>query len=156
MRGVLLAGLVLAVLLAQACGGDADDGDATSTPVSTSGSTPGPTGAPAASPTSSTQAITFAQTYEVSYQVEREDGQWEIRLVPLASRVETYCADEPQWSARESGEGSWRVFAECQKLESVPADNPLVFEFLFYPEIGLVTPWNYPAHVAHSDYPWNP
>jgi hypothetical protein len=152
MRGILLASLVLALVLIQACGGDADEDGDTPTP----GSTPISTTAPSTSSASSSEAIAFAQTYDVPHQVEREDGQWEITVVPLASRVEEYCENEPEWYARDVGKGNWRVFAECQKQEVVLAENPLIFEFLFYPEVDLVLPWNYPAHVAQSDYPWKP
>jgi hypothetical protein len=103
---------------------------------------------------SSDEVIAHVQAYQVAYQVDRPDGLYALDVVPLASRIDTFCADTPRWSAEESGGGNWRVFAECQKEESVPTTNPLIFELLFYPAVDLVAPWNYPAHVAHSDYPW--
>jgi hypothetical protein len=148
VRGALFSGLLLAIVLVQACGGNGDEIAPSPTPTSTVVAT--------ASPMSSAQAIDFVQAYEVTQRVEREDGLWEVALVPLASRVEEYCADTPRWSTRDSGGGNWRVFAECQKQESVPADNPLIFEFLFYPHADYVVPWNYAAHVAQSEYPWLP
>jgi hypothetical protein len=148
VRGVVFCGLLLAAVLVQACGGNGEEAALSPSPASTVVAT--------ASPMSSTQAIDFVQAYQVTHRVDREDALWEIILVPLASRVGEYCADTPRWSARESGGGNWRVFAECEKQESVPAENPLIFEFLFYPDTDYVVPWNYAAHVAQSEYPWVP
>lgn len=139
MRTLLTAAIFAAVLL-QACADNEHDGQPTPTTTGTS-------------QMSADQIVAFVQEYEVAQNVERPDGLWEITIVPLASRVEGFCLDLPKWSTRE-GATSWRVFAECTKQKDVPADNPLRFEWLFYPDIGFVGPFNHPAHVAQYQYPW--
>jgi len=139
MRALLTAAIFAAGLL-PACAGNDHDGQ------------PSPT-ATGTAQMSSSEVVAFVQQYQVAQNVERPDGLWEITIVPLASRVEGFCLDSPKWSARE-GATSWRVFAECTKQKDVPADNPLRFEWLFYPDIGLVSPFNHPAHVAQYQYPW--
>lgn len=100
---------------------------------------------------SSAEVISYVQEYRVP---ERVEGQlWQAALVPLVSRVEKLCMDTPKWSARE-GTLSWRVFAECTKEESIPADNPLRFEWLFYPGSSSVMPHSHAAHVAQYQDPW--
>lgn len=102
---------------------------------------------------SSGEVVAFVQEYQVGQNVERPDGLWEIAMVALGSRVDDFCLDSPRWSARETST-SWRVYAECTKEETVPADNPLRFEWLFYPDMGLVMPFSHAAHVAQYQYPW--
>jgi len=113
-----------------------------------------PTPSPVATPTpvmSSAEVISFVQQFQVPERVEGE--LWQAPLVPLASRVEKLCMDRPTWSARE-GTVSWRVFAQCTKEESIPAENPLRFEWLFYPDSSLVMPHSHEAHVAQYQDPW--
>jgi hypothetical protein len=139
MRTLLTAAILAAVLL-QACAGNGHDGEPS----------PAATGS---AQMSSSEIVAFVQQYQVAQHVERPDGLWEITIVALGSRVDDFCLDSPRWSAGERTT-SWRVFAECTKEESVPADNPLRFEWLFYPDIGSVMPFNHAAHVAQYQYPW--
>lgn len=136
----LAAGAVLALVLLQACAGNEQDGQ----PL------PAATAAP---PMSSSEVVTFVQQYQVVQKIERPDGLWQTTVVPLSSRLDDLCLDSPRWSIRE-GPARWRVFAECTKREGIPGDNPLQFEWLFYPDIGLVSPFNHAAHVAQYQYPW--
>jgi len=99
------------------------------------------------------EVVAFVQQYQVVHNVERPGGFWQARVVALASRLDDFCLDSPRWSTRE-GRTSWRVFAECRKREAVPAEDPLQFEWLFYPDALLVMPHNHPAHVAQYQYPW--
>jgi hypothetical protein len=139
MRTLLTAAIFAAVLL-QACADNEHDGQPT----------PTTTGTPQMS---ADQIVAFVQEYEVAQNIERPDGLWQFIIVPLSSRLDDLCLDSPRWSVRE-GTTNWRVFAECTKRETVPADNPLQFEWLFYPDMGLVAPFNHPAHVAQYQYPW--
>jgi hypothetical protein len=136
----LLAAAILTVGLLQACGGSEPD----SQPLPTATGT---------AQMSSSEVVAFVQEYQVGQNVERPDGLWEIATVALGSRVDDLCLDSPTWSARE-GAASWRVFAECTKEETVPAENPLRFEWVFYPDKGLVMPFSHAAHVAQYQYPW--
>lgn len=138
MRVLSIWGMMCLVAFSVACGGNGHGIEAPSPPTATS--TPA---------MSSAEVISFVQQYQVLETVE--GGFWQA--VPLVSRVEKFCMDAPSWSARETTL-SWRVFAECTKEESVPADNPLRFEWLFYADKSLVMPHNHPAHVAQSEYPW--
>jgi hypothetical protein len=119
------------------------------------------TGTPTSQPTTGTptsqldpsEVITIVQEYQVVKKVEGDDGSLQMILVPLASRVDEYCSDSPQWSTRE-GSATWRVIAECTKEPSVPGSSPLRFEWLFDVETRSVLPFNHPAHVAQYQYPW--
>lgn len=159
MRGLWVLAIVSMVFLLQACAGNGDDGEpspatVTQTPQQ---ATVTPTVQPATvTPTlqiESSEIVTIVQEYQVVKKVERDDGLWQTILVPLASRVDEYCSDSPQWSTNEEPT-NWRVFAECTKEQSVPGDNPLRFEWLFHPDTQSVQPFNHPAHVAQYQYPW--
>jgi hypothetical protein len=139
MRPLLAATILIAGLL-QACGGNGPDGQPLPTATGTA-------------QMSSSEVVAFVQEYQVGQNVERPDGLWEIVMVALGSRVDDLCLDSPIWSAREEA-ASWHVFAECTKEETVPAENPLRFEWVFYPDMGLVMPFSHAAHVAQYQYPW--
>lgn len=145
---LLVLGMVCTIALSAACGGNGDDTEPSPTPTAT------PAATPTTTPTTvmtSAEVISFVQGYQA---VERVEGElWQVTLVSLASRVEKFCMDMPTWSARE-GTMSWRVFAQCTRQESVPADNPLRFEWLFYPDSSLVMPHSHAAHVAQYSDPW--
>jgi len=141
MLGVLA--IVSVAFLLQACAGNGQDSE------------PSPATVTPTSQMDSSEIVTFVQEYQVVKRVEQDDGLWQMTLVPLASRVAEYCSDSPQWSTNE-GPTSWRVFAECTKEQSIPVDNPLRFEWIFYPGLPSVQPLNRPAHVAQYQYPWQP
>lgn len=143
MRMLGLLAIISVAFLLPACGGNGQDSEP-----------PPATGTPTLQMNSS-EIVTFVQEHQVVKRVEHDDGSWEMTLVPLASRVEEYCSDSPQWSTNE-GPTNWRVFAECTKEQSVPVDSPLRFEWLFYPDPPSVQPLNRPAHVAQFQYPWEP
>ena len=150
MMALRVLAIVSVVFLLQACAGNGQDGEPSPATVA-------PTSQPATvTPTSqmdSSEIVAFVQEYQVPKRVERNDGSLQMILVPLASRVDEYCSDSPQWSTRE-GSTSWRVFAECTKEQSVPGHSPLRFEWVFYPDTQSVWPFNHPAHVAQYQYPW--
>ena len=141
MRALPILVMVCVTGLFAACGGNGDG----------TGPTPPPTATLTSAAPSPAEVISLVQQYQV---LERPEGEpWGGVLVPLASRVEKFCMDTPKWSARE-GTISWRVYAECTKEESIPADNPLRFEWLFYPAESSVMPHSHAAHVVQYQDPW--
>jgi len=147
VRLLLISGLICLATLAVACV-DKEDQEAVSP---TAVPTISPTAVPTGSPVSGDDVIAFAQEYQA---FEKAEGAtWEFTVVPLASRVAKLCQDSPRWSAEEQ-QGIWRVFAECNKEESIPAENPLRFVWLFHPDSGEVMPVSLAAHVAQYSYAW--
>lgn len=152
MKRLLLGGMVLAVCLTVACGGDSGEGD--TSPTVEPGSPP-----PAAN-LSVDQVITLTQEFPTLYRVDNPDGTFQLKPSTINARVDVFCADDPKWSARE-GEKEWRVFAECKKDESASGDatpppygfESLSFVWLFYPDSRQVMPVSGAAHEAQYPYP---
>lgn len=153
MKRLLLATLLAAAVLAAACddsdNGSSDQSDASPT-VATGSAIP-------TTAANADEIIALTQDFGVMYKVDNPDGTFRLEPSTLAERVDVLCADDPKWSANQTG-SEWRVAAECKEEEEegtpVPSGFELLrFEWIYYTNLRRVMPVSDAAHDAQYPFP---
>jgi hypothetical protein len=148
MNRLLLGVILLAAVLATACG-DSENTGTNATPT-----VEPPSSSPAAT-FSSDDIINMTKELNVLYRETHPDGTFDVKPSTIEARVNDLCADDPQWSTEE-GITEWRVLADCRKAETATGDatppaygyEELNFVWVVYPSARQVMPISPPAHDA--------